>query len=240
MMSYDLVLFDLDGTLIASAPEICDAVNDTLHRFDLPLVAQLQVNDWIGHGTGELLIQAVASASKTPVAVVRESSSLNLIATEFQKYYQRRCGTRSQVYPQVREALSTLHSRGVALALLTNKEQRFTDTVLDAHQLTGLFDKIVCGDTLASKKPNPAGIESCLKHFAVSAAQALMVGDSSIDIATARNAGIAVWALPYGYNMGRPIAESQPDRLIKDCGELLSIWPSTPIRPSIFHLQETQ
>ena len=222
MNTFDLVMFDLDGTLIETAPEICDAVNDTLRRFDLPQVTQQQVNDWIGHGTRELLIQALAFSGKTDAAVVRASDSLGLIAAEFDTHYQRRCGTRSHLYPQVRETLSALRERGVKLAVVTNKEGRYTATVLDTHHLTPLLDWVVSGDTLPTKKPDPAGIASCLAQFGVPLHRALFVGDSSIDVATARNAGVVVWALPYGYNMGQPIEACAPDRVIADCSLLLN------------------
>ncbi|MDP2440117.1 HAD-IA family hydrolase [Rhodoferax sp.] len=220
--AFDLIMFDLDGTLIETAPEICDAVNDTLRRFDLPEVAQQQVNDWIGHGTRELLIQALACSGKTDAAAIRVSASLALIAAEFDKHYQSRCGTRSQLYPQVREALTALRSRGAKLAVVTNKEGRYTATVLNAHQLMPLLDCVVSGDTLPTKKPDPAGIENCLAQFGTPRHRALFVGDSSIDVATARNAGVTVWALPYGYNMGQPIAACAPDRVIADCSALLN------------------
>ena len=220
MNTFDLIMFDLDGTLIETAPEICDAVNDTLRRFALPEVAQSQVNDWIGHGTRELLIQAISASSGTAVAAVRASDALALMAAEFDKHYQSRCGTRSQLYPQVREALTTLRSRGVKLAVVTNKEARYTAAVLDSHQLTPLLDWVVSGDTLPTKKPDPAGIASCLAQLGVPLHLALFVGDSSIDVATARNAGVAVWVLPYGYNMGQPIAACAPDRVIADCSSL--------------------
>lgn len=219
--NFDLVMFDLDGTLIETAPEIFDAVNDTLRRFDLPDVTQQQVNDWIGHGTRELLIQALAYTGKTNDAAVRASDSLVLIAAEFDKNYQLRCGTRSQLYPKVRETLVALRQRGVKLAVVTNKEGRYTATVLNAHQMMPLFDRVVSGDTLARKKPDPLGIQSCLTEFGVSVERALFVGDSSIDVATARNAGVVVWALPYGYNMGQPIESCSPDRVISDCSALL-------------------
>ncbi len=220
--AFDLVMFDLDGTLVETAPEIMDATNDTLRRFDLAEVTQQQVNDWIGHGTRELLIQALAFTGKTDVAAVRVSDSLGLIAHEFDKHYQRRCGTRSQLYPQVRETLVALRARGVKTAVVTNKEGRYTATVLDAHQLTPLLDCAVSGDTLLTKKPNPAGIAHCLAQFGVTKDRALFVGDSSIDVATARNAGVAVWALPYGYNMGAAIESCNPDRVIADCSVLLN------------------
>ena len=219
---FDLIMFDLDGTLVETAPEICDAVNDTLRQFKLPEVAQQQVNDWIGHGTGALLVQALAYSGQIDAGTVRGASDLATISAAFKQHYQALCGTRSQLYPQVRETLLALRQRGVKLTVVTNKEGAFVGTVLDAHQLMPLLDWVVCGDTLPTKKPDPAGILECLKQFDVPRNRALFVGDSSIDIATARNADVQVWALPYGYNMGQPIADSAPDRVIADCSELLN------------------
>jgi len=219
--AFDAVLFDLDGTLVETAPEIADAVNDTLRHFDLPEVSQQQVNDWIGHGTRTLLIQALAFARNATVEAVQGSDGLAGIVEVYDAHYQQRCGTRSQLYPQVRETLVALRARGVKTAVVTNKEGRYTTTVLNAHQLMPLLDCVISGDTLPTKKPNPAGIAHCLARLGVSPASALFVGDSSIDVATARNAGMAVWALPYGYNMGQPIEACAPDRVIADCSSLL-------------------
>lgn len=220
--SFDLVMFDLDGTLVETAPEICDAVNDTLRHFKLPEVTLRQVADWIGQGTRELLVQALCATGDKDVATVRASDSLGAIAAEFDKFYQSRCGTRSHLYPNVRETLTALRERGVKLAVVTNKEGRFTATVLQAHQLMPLLDAVVSGDTFPAKKPHPAGIDSCLARFGVERHRALFVGDSSIDAAAARNAGVAVWLLPYGYNMGQPIEACAPDRVIADCSALLN------------------
>ena len=209
-----LVMFDLDGTLVETAPEICDAVNDTLAHFALPPVAQSQVNDWIGHGTHTLLVQALAFSQGQTEAAVRAFSGLPDIAAVFKSHYAQRCGTRSQPYPDVVDTLVRLRRRGAHLAVVTNKESAYTQTVLDAHGLTGFFDAIICGDTFSTKKPDPQGVLSCLAKFAVAPSQALFVGDSSIDVATARNAGVAVWVVPYGYNMGHAIADSAPERIV--------------------------
>lgn len=217
---YDLILFDLDGTLIETAPEIADAVNDTLTGLGHPAVSQQDVNDWIGHGTRELLIKALAQILDTTTQQVREAEAFPAIEAEFGKHYQRRCGTRSHLYPHVRETLQALRAAGVKLVVMTNKEGRYTQTVLDAHQLAPLFDHVISGDTLPVKKPNPAGIADCLQRFGVVPERALFVGDSSIDVATARNGGITVWALPYGYNMGEPIESCHPDRVIADFSAL--------------------
>lgn len=214
MSGVDLVLFDLDGTLVETAPEICDAVNDTLRALGLPAAPLEQVEDWIGHGTGQLLLQALAHASGRDAASVRDSSLWRAAQPRFASDYERRCGTTSRLYPHAREVLQALGQRGVLRALVTNKEQRFTTPVLRRHALRSLLDRVVCGDTLPTRKPDPAGVFDCLRSFGVSAGRALFVGDSSIDVATARNAGVRVWALTHGYNMGEPISAARPDRVL--------------------------
>lgn len=221
MSSFDLVMFDLDGTLVETAPEILDAVNDALGRFGLPEVSQQQVDDWIGHGTLALLVKALAQITGFAPEVVKNSALLAQIVPVYNMAYNARCGTRSHLYPQVRETLTVLRQQGARLAVVTNKEGRYTQVVLAAHQLGGLFDAVVSGDTLATKKPDPAGVSHCLAQFGVTPERALFVGDSSIDVATARAAGVPVWMLPYGYNMGEPVEACAPDRIIPDISALL-------------------
>lgn len=223
MKRYELVLFDLDGTLVETAPEICDAVNDTLQHFGFPVVAQNQVNDWIGHGTLELLIQALAFVLGQDDKQVRTWARLAEIAAVFKTHYRARCGTRSQPYPHVMHALRSLQAQGIGLGVVTNKEGAYTQTVLDVHGLTPLFDCVISGDTLPTKKPRPEGVLHCLAQWNTAKDKTLFVGDSSIDVATARHAGVAVWAVPYGYNMGAAIADSAPDRVITDFRALLEL-----------------
>ncbi|GAB4038648.1 MAG: phosphoglycolate phosphatase [Rubrivivax sp.] len=217
-----LVLFDLDGTLVETAPEITDAVNDTLQAFGHAPVDEAQVAAWIGHGTGELLVQAVARATGEPPAVVREGPCLKVLGPVYDRHYAARCGTRSRLYPGVRETLAALRARGAHVALVTNKERRYTERVLTAHALAPAFDRVVCGDTLPTRKPDPAGVLDCLRTFGLGPRDALFVGDSAIDAATARNAGVPVWLLPWGYNQGRPVAECRPDRVVDDLSELFA------------------
>lgn len=221
MSSFDLVMFDLDGTLVETAPEILDAVNDALGRFGLPEVSQQQVDDWIGHGTLALLVKALAQITGFAPEVVSNSALLAQIVPVYNMAYNARCGTRSHLYPQVRETLTVLRQQGARLAVVTNKEGRYTQVVLAAHQLGGLFDAVISGDTLVTKKPDPAGVSHCLAQFGVTPDRALFVGDSSIDVATARAAGVPVWMLPYGYNMGEPVEACAPDRIIPDISVLL-------------------
>ena len=225
---YDLILFDLDGTLIETSGEIADAVNDTLTALALPPVSQAQVDAWIGHGTRELLIQALAERRGQHTDEVRGAPDFADTEALFGQHYQRRCGTRSQLYPHVRSTLQTLRAQGVRLAVVTNKEDRYTQVVLQAHDMSALFDRVISGDTLPVKKPNPRAIADCMLRYGVSAQRTLFVGDSSIDVATARNAGVTVWALPYGYNMGQPIEACGPDRVIVDFSALLVSQEETP------------
>ncbi len=218
---FDLVMFDLDGTLVETAPEMHDAVNDTLHSIELPQVTQQQVSDWIGHGTHELLAHALAESTGADITTVRVSDQLAHVVRVYDGFYRMRCGSRSVLYPAVRDSLVVLRAQGVKLAVVTNKEGRYTASVLQAHQLTQMFDRVISGDTLPTKKPDPAGILHLLATFGVARERALFVGDSVIDVATARHAAVAVWAVPYGYNRGQAIADCAPDRVIADISALL-------------------
>jgi phosphoglycolate phosphatase len=222
-----LVMFDLDGTLVATAGEIQDAVNDTLAQFNLPPVTEPQVEGWIGHGTRSLLAQAVAASTGRTAAAVRASDSFEVLAGEFATHYGRRCGTRSWLYPHVRAVLTRLRLHGVMLAVVTNKEEAFAATVLDRHGLSPLLDLVACGDTAPAKKPDPAGLVACMAQLQVPAHRALFVDDSSIDAAAARAARVRFWAVDYGYNMGQPIARERPVRLLADVRPLLELTCGT-------------
>ena len=222
MERVDCILFDLDGTLVESAPEIADAVNDLLVAQGLAAVSEQLVADWIGHGTGELMAQAWAHATGVARAPL-PADALQRLMPFFAEFYARRCGTRSRLYPTVRETLLALRARGVRSAVVTNKEQRYTAQLLLAHQIRHYFDLVVSGDSLAEKKPDPLPVRYCLDALQVAPSRALFVGDSEIDVATARAAGLRVWAVPYGYNMGRPIVEAGPDRVIATLAELLAL-----------------
>lgn len=216
-----LVMFDLDGTLIETGVEITNAVNDTLTELGHVPVSLTQVTGWIGAGATELLITALAHSTGTGHDQVRVSEQLAPAKKLLEQHYSRRSGTGSSLYPKVREVLTALRKQGVKLAIVTNKDMRYTEIVLEAHALTDMVDLVIGGDTMPAKKPDPAGILHCLQHFGVAPDQALFVGDSSIDAATARNAGVPVWLLPYGYNMNQDVRNCAPDRVIDDISALL-------------------
>lgn len=210
-----LVMFDLDGTLFDTAEEITESANRTLRDYRLPQVTVRQVRDWIGHGTGWMMTQAWTSVAGAP-----DADQWPSVMKAFIGHYFDCAGTTSQPYPDVLEALDALKSLGVKRAIVTNKETRFTQRILEKHAMTDQFDLVISGDTYPVKKPDPAVIYNCMQAFQAVASECLFVGDSHIDVATARAAGVICWAVPYGYNMGQPIASANPDRIVPTIKEV--------------------
>lgn len=215
-----LVIFDLDGTLVDTAAEIAGATNDFLARYGWPALPSETVRNWIGRGTRTLLVEAIANATGRTHAEIRAADDFPAFVDAFDADYDAHCGTTSVPYPHMREAVTGLQAAGIRTAIVTNKEARYTRRVLEAHDLATLFEPVICGDTLDTRKPDPAGVLSCLEATGTVASDCLFVGDSIIDAQTARNAGIPVWLLPHGYNMGLPLAEAQADRIVADFAEI--------------------
>jgi phosphoglycolate phosphatase len=214
---HDAVLFDLDGTLIDTAPEIADAVNLTLHRLGLAPASRHQVRDWIGDGTRALLTKALA-ASGVPAASL--PTTLQRAWPGFELDYQESCGTSSVPYPGALRMLHRLRAANVRCALVTNKEAAFSHRLLVRHELSDLFDVLVCGDTLAVRKPDPAMANHALDALGVARDRALMIGDSVVDVRTARAAGLPVWAVRHGYGLAAMTGADEPDRCISHFDEV--------------------
>lgn len=227
---FDLILFDLDGTLVDTAPEIADTVNEVLESIGLPALPAEQIRDWIGHGARETVRHAWTHVAGEAPDDSASGVTLDDLMLRFAEIHSRRCGTNSRLFPGVRTALESLRQQGVAMAVLTNKESRFSKQVLECHGIDTYFDPIISGDTLAERKPSAVPAGHCLARHGVEPARALLVGDSSVDAETARNAGIRFWAVPYGYNGGVPIADAQPDRILQSLDELVAVFDGSPQR----------
>ncbi|MDY0330676.1 MAG: phosphoglycolate phosphatase [Thiomonas sp.] len=228
---FDLVMFDLDGTLVETAPEIADAVNDLLRDQQLPEVSEHLIRAWIGQGTRALMLHAYAHATGLEEETVRRTGTLDILMPRFAAFYAERTGKRSRLYPDVLSTLKALRAAQVRIALVTNKEQRFTTTVLMVHGIRHFFDMVVAGDTLEAKKPDPLPVRYCLDAFKLQPDRALFVGDSETDVATARAAGVPIWAVPYGYNHGKSIALASPDRIIPTVAAVVEAVPTQSLHP---------
>ena len=212
-LRYELVCFDLDGTLVDTASEICEAANLALESHGIARQPELEITHLIGAGTRELMRRLLARCAVEQPAAARHASAPEALFESFDRHYERTTGTRAQPYPGARAALQRLRAAGLRVACVTNKETRHAVRVLAATGLEAYFVLLIGGDTLAHKKPHASVLQHAMTRLAASAGRTAHVGDSWIDVAAARNAGVQAWAVGYGYNAGEPIAAAAPDQL---------------------------
>ncbi len=212
-----LVMFDLDGTLVDSVPDLAAAVDRMLVQLGRAPAGVEKVRDWVGNGARVLVRRALADHI--------EHASIDEAETQqaLELFNEAYAGSHnlSRVYPGVGDCLEWLKQQGVELALITNKPERFVAPLLDEMRLGSFFRWIIGGDTLPQQKPDPAALLHVLRLAGVEPGHALFVGDSRSDVLAARAAEVPCVALSYGYNHGRPIAEEGPARVLDDLRQLL-------------------
>lgn len=172
----------------------------------------------IGAGTRELmlgLLREIAAESGTGAEVDKEA-----VLQRFVHHYAATAGTTCRAYPQALDAIERLRKAGVRLACVTNKEGRYSKSVLRACAMQDLFQLLIAGDSLAFKKPDGRVLAHVIATLGGMRESTAHVGDSRTDIEAARNAGVAAWAVPYGYNRGEPIESARPDLLFRNLGEV--------------------
>jgi len=207
-----LLTFDLDGTLVDTAAEIAQAVHLTFDDFALARRSEDEIIGQIGRGTRELMLKLMARVLIAQPSLA-DRLEFDTVMTRFDQRYAETAGSRARPYPGCQAMLERLRQHGIGLACVTNKERRHAERVLQATGLAGYFTLLVGGDTLPVKKPDAGVLAHVLREYRVGPHEAAHVGDSSIDVQTARNAGVRAWAVPYGYNGGVPVADARPDRL---------------------------
>ena len=217
MNCYKLIIFDLDGTLLDTVEEIAASMNDMLSEFDLPNVTLDQAKYWVGKGAPHFLNQVIEHHQ------LKIDVSYDQLLQRFYHYYEKRSGTGSSLYPGVLEALETLYKSDYKLSVVTNKFKIGADKVLQSHKIDHLFDDIIGGDSFEHKKPDPIAVHFLMQKHCVQPEQVLFIGDSTTDVSTAKNAGVEVWAVPYGYNHGQPIELANPNRVMSSFSDVLDI-----------------
>jgi phosphoglycolate phosphatase len=203
------LIFDLDGTLIDSKLDLALAVNAALEQLGRAPLEHEQVYNYVGQGA-PMLIRRALGAEATDEEAQR---GLDI----FLRYYREHMLDNTVAYPGVREALEKL--KGWPMAVLTNKPVRFSREILEGLGMARYFGYVYGGNSFERKKPDPMGVEVLLKDWGMGAREAMMVGDSEVDVQTARNAG--TWACGVSYGLGSArLKEFPPDILLDSLADL--------------------
>jgi phosphoglycolate phosphatase len=208
------IVFDLDGTLVDTAPDLIETLNVVFAREGMPPVDYDTARNLIGGGAKAMLVRGIEAEGR-----VVEPAKLQKMFDDFIAYYADHVADRSRPFPGLNDALDTLAARGCRFAVCTNKLEGLSRLLLDKLQLTSRFEAICGQDTFAIQKPDPEILRRTIAAAGGSMQHAVMIGDSATDVHTARAAGIPVIAVDFGYSE-TPVAEFGPDRLIGRFAEL--------------------
>ena len=209
-----LIIFDLDGTLIDSAKDLAISMNATRVHFGLPAIDADLIYSYVGDGAAVLVQRAMGGH----VPEERLADALKF----FLKFYRAHALEHTKLYPGVREAVVALSQGGHQLAILTNKPVRISSDIVVALGLASHFLRVYGGDSFPAKKPDPAGVLALMEEAGASTAATLLVGDSRVDVKTARNAGVRSCGVAWGFQPDSFELEP-PDMLIREPGELLEL-----------------
>jgi phosphoglycolate phosphatase len=212
--SAPLLVFDLDGTLVETAPDLVATLNTVLAGEGMPPVAYEMARNYVGGGARLMLARGIEADERTV-----EPALLDKMFTDFIAYYADNVAVHSRPFPGLVEALDILSARGHRFAVCTNKLEHLSVLLLNELKLTHRFDAICGQDTFAIAKPDPEILRRTIAAAGGDVSNAIMIGDSETDILTARAAGIPVVAVDFGYSE-RPVAEYGPDRLISHFSQL--------------------
>lgn len=213
-LEYRGYLFDLDGTLVDTAPDINAALNHVLVNAGHDPVSESLTRHWVGHGARACLAQALEH-NDVP------EPRIDAMLAEFLEHYHAHVADLGAPYPGVVAALQTLRERGAKLGVVTNKRGDLSHKLLDQLGMGKLFDCIVCGDSTPNPKPAADPTLLACAKLDVPPAEVLFVGDSTADVASARAAGCPVVCVPDGYNHGIAAADLGADRVIDSFADLV-------------------
>lgn len=211
------IIFDLDGTLIHSAPDIAAALNIVLHENGLMPFDMEQSQRFIGEGAKSLILKAFAARDRS----LSDEAAAELAARYLTTYAQHGSPTTT-LFPTVRETLIALGEMGVPLAVCTNKAEQISRDILAQFDLDTIFEAVIGGDSGYGRKPDPGPLREASRCMGIETAHVLMVGDTSFDVGAAKNAGARSAVVAYGYSQS-PIASLGADLVLDDLSSLVHL-----------------
>lgn len=209
-----MCVFDLDGTLADTAPDLVEALNHVLSNQGLPLVDFGTARAYVGHGARVLIERAHAA---NDIDLTEEQTTD--LTEQFVGFYAQNISDGTVLFPHILDAMDRMEEDGWRFAICTNKLEHLARQLLDALDLTERFDAICGGDTFAERKPNGQHILKTIAAAGGDAKRAIMVGDSGPDIFAAKDAGVPVIAVPFGYSH-EPVDTLDPDVIIESFADL--------------------
>ena len=211
-----MILIDVDGTLVDSVPDLAYCVDEMMRQLGRPAHGEAKVRNWVGNGVERLVRRALVGQLEGEPSDEEFATAYPL----FLDLYAENTSKRSRLYPGVREGLDFMRARGYRLGCVTNKAAQFTIPLLKDLGIHDEFGIVVCGDTLAVKKPDPQPLLHAASQLGVGPEDSLMLGDSRSDVTAARAAGFQIVCMSYGYNHGEDIRDYSPDAVIDSMAEL--------------------
>ena len=194
MARRNLIVFDLDGTLIDTAPDLTAAMNHVLTQLDRPTLAEEDVRHMVGHGARMLLRRGLSASGPEP-----SDAEIEALVPAFLDFYGVHVADRSVPFPGMTEALDELQGEGARFAICTNKPEALSVSLIEALGLTERFPVIVGADTLPVRKPDPRPLQHAVEQLGGALGQTIYVGDSETDLKTARAAGVPIILVSWGY-----------------------------------------
>ncbi len=222
MQNKQLLIFDFDGTLIDSVPDLADATNTMLMQLGKPTYDIDTIKSWVGNGSRLLIERALVGNIEVEQGelTIEEADHAEQL---FLEAYNNKSGSKTIAYPDVDKGLKKLHEAGFQLALVTNKPIRFVPKILQSFGWQDLFAEVLGGDSLPTKKPDPAPLLHVCNALNVRPDETVMIGDSKNDILAGQNANMDTLGLSYGYNYGQDIREFKPTHTFDNFADLVDL-----------------
>lgn len=215
----EVLIFDLDGTLIDSVPDLALSINQMLTSLNRETFPVDTIRSWVGNGA--LVLTQRALSGDIAINTELEPALVEEALTVFLKYYEQNVCVDTSLYPNVQHSLQTLHEQGFRLVIVTNKPEQFVRPILKTLGLNHLFEMVVGGDSLPKRKPDPMQIEHVCSTLQVDASKCVMIGDSKNDIYAATAANMESIGLSYGYNHGEDINSHGASLVLDDFAEII-------------------